>query len=200
MAYRAPMATARFEHEIKKSRFIGIATPASTDEDVSNALAELRMEFPDATHHAWAYVLGNPIAAPRMRADDDGEPAGTAGKPILHVLTHRGVGDVLVVVVRYFGGMKLGAGGLRRAYSKTASGVLDEVALKTVRPRVKISLHLDFGDEAAARRLLLERGIEILSVDYGDSAQLVIGLPEDEVASFTREVSERTSGRARIEQ
>ncbi|MGH9390470.1 MAG: IMPACT family protein, partial [Vicinamibacteria bacterium] len=111
-SYRAPRAPARFEQEIKRSRFVGIAAPVSTPEEVDKELETIRGEFPDATHHSWAYVLGNPDAGPRMRFDDAGEPAGTAGKPILNVLQRRKVGDALVVVVRYFGGVKLGAGGL----------------------------------------------------------------------------------------
>lgn len=198
MAYRAPKGRVRFEQEIKKSRFIALALPAETPEEVSAALAEIAKEFPGATHISWAYVLGNPDDGPRMRADDAGEPAGTAGKPILNVLQHRGVGDLLVAVVRYFGGIKLGAGGLVRAYSSTASGAMDRLELRTVSPRAELRLRIEYSDEQSARRLFAERGVEILSVAFGEAVVLTVRAPVDSIASLTEELAERTSGRAAI--
>ena len=199
MAYLSPAAEARFEQEIQKSRFIGIVHPARSPEEVDSLLAGVREEFEDATHHCWAYLLGDPERAPRMRFEDAGEPAGTAGKPILNVLRNRGIGDALVVVVRYFGGIKLGAGGLARAYSSTASRVLDAAELLTAVPRVEMRIRLDYADEAAARHLLDRRGIEILAVSYGDGVLVTAKIAESETAALSHELSERTSGRARVE-
>ena len=112
--YTVPAREARFAQEIKRSHFIGVATQVSSSGDAADALDTVKKEFPDATHHCWAYVLGNPKTSWQTRMDDDGEPTGTAGKPILNVLQHKNVGDILLVVVRYFGGTKLGAGGLVR--------------------------------------------------------------------------------------
>lgn len=198
MSYRAPRGPARFEQEIKRSRFIGIAAPVSTAEEVEAELAKICAEFPDATHHCWAYVLGNPDAGPKMRFDDAGEPAGTAGKPILNVLQRRKIGDALVVVVRYFGGVKLGAGGLVRAYSATASRVLEQVDLVPVTPRSTLWLRLDYADEQTARRVLDRLGIELLSADYTDEVVLVVRATEDETAALMGEVSKATSGRAKF--
>jgi uncharacterized YigZ family protein len=198
MAYRAPKGPARFEQEIKKSRFIGIAIPTTTISEVSAALEAVADEFPGATHVAWAYVLGNPDDGPTMRSDDAGEPAGTAGKPILNVLQHRRAGDLVVAVVRYFGGVKLGAGGLVRAYSSTASGVIDALELHTVTPRVELRLRVDYADEQSARRLLAERGVEILSVAFGDAVVLTVRAPADEIQSLAADLVERTRGRAGI--
>lgn len=198
MEYRAPSGRARFEQEIKKSRFIALALPVTTPEEVSTALAAIAKEFPGATHVAWAYLLGNPDEGPKMRADDAGEPPGTAGKPILNVLQYRRVGDLLVAVVRYFGGVKLGAGGLVRAYSSTASGVMDRLELRTMTPRAELRLRVEYSDERAARRLLAERRVEILSVAFGDGVVLTIRAPADEIASLTEEIAERTRGRATI--
>ena len=91
MGYSVPAREARFAQEIKRSRFIGVAIRVSSSEDATEALAALKKEFPDATHHCWAYVLGNPESSSHMRADDDGEPSGTAGRPILNVLQHKDV-------------------------------------------------------------------------------------------------------------
>jgi len=133
-----------------------------------------------------------------MRFDDAGEPAGTAGKPILNVLKRRKVGDALVVVVRYFGGVKLGAGGLVRAYSGTASRVLEQVELVTLTKRSPLLVQLDYGDEQTARRVLTRLGIEILSVDYADRVLLGVRATEEESAAIAGEISATTSGRAKF--
>ena len=147
MGYRVAAREARFEQEIKRSRFIGIGCRVSSPEEAAAALAERRREFPDATHHCSAYLLGDPRNSSNMRADDDGEPAGTAGKPMLNVLQHKNVGDVLLVVVRYFGGIKLGAGGLVRAYSSTASGTMDALEWIDAGDECYAMLALDYPDE-----------------------------------------------------
>lgn len=198
MSFRAPRGPARFEQEIKKSRFIGIVVPMATPEEAEKELEKIRAEFPDATHHCWAYVLGNPDAGPRMRFDDAGEPAGTAGKPILNVLQRRKIGNALLVVVRYFGGVKLGAGGLARAYSATASRVLEQVEFSSVTPRSELFVRLDYGDEQNARRLLGRLGIEVQSAAYGDAVVLGLRASEEERALIVEEISGGTSGRAKF--
>lgn len=198
MSYLAPIGPARFEQEIKRSRFLGIAAPARSDEDVAALLVELRREHPDATHHSWASVLGDPEKSPRMRMDDAGEPSGTAGRPILSVLQHRRVGDVLLVVVRWFGGTKLGAGGLVRAYSSTASGVLDVVPLTETMPSVLVSIELGHADEEPVRRLLETEGVELTGARYGQNVLLDVRVEEGRLAAVSDALAERTSGRARL--
>jgi uncharacterized YigZ family protein len=198
VSYRAPTGPARFEQEIKKSRFVGHALPATTPEEASAALEKIGREHPGATHVCWAYLLGNPDDGPKMRFDDAGEPAGTAGRPILNVVQHRGVGDLVVTVVRFFGGIKLGAGGLARAYSSTASGTLDRLELRIVTPSEVLRLGVDYPDEQSTRRLLRERGIEVLSVDFGDAVVLTVRAPSDEIASLTEALKDRTNGRAAV--
>ena len=178
---------------------MGIAAPVSTPEEVEKELGKIRDEFPDATHHCWAYVLGNPDAGPKMRFHDAGEPSGTAGRPILNVLQRRKLGDALVVVVRYFGGVKLGAGGLARAYSGTASRVLEQVELVTLTKHSPLLLRLDYGDEQTARRVLTRLGIEILSADYADRVVLGVRTTREESAAIVEEISAATSGRAKFE-
>jgi uncharacterized YigZ family protein len=198
MSYRVARGRARFEQEIERSRFIGIAAPVSTPEEVQAELERLREEFPDATHHAWAYLLGDPEGSPKMRFDDDGEPSGTAGRPILNVLQRRKVGDTLLVVVRYFGGVKLGAGGLVRAYSGTASRLLDGVELAAPSPRFPLVIRLEYGDEQNARRILGRLGIAVVSADYSREVTLLVRASEDETKAALEEISEHTSGRARF--
>ncbi|HJS73033.1 MAG TPA: YigZ family protein, partial [Vicinamibacteria bacterium] len=142
---------------------------------------------------------GDPGASPSMRFDDDGEPSGTAGRPILNVLQRRKVGDALLVVVRYFGGVKLGAGGLVRAYSGTASRLLDQVELASPSARSTFAVRLDYADEQSARHILRRLGIEIVSADYSRDAVLTVRTSDEERARARAEISEVTSGRARFE-
>jgi uncharacterized YigZ family protein len=198
VSYLRAKSGARFEQETRKSRFIGIAVPVESVADVDRALESVRVEFPDATHWCWAYVLGEPGSG-RMRFDDAGEPAGTAGKPILSVLQHRNLSDLLVVVVRYFGGVKLGAGGLVRAYSATATGAVDGLSLVEAVPLLERRVRLRYLDEPAARRLLQRLGIGIASVAYGESVSISIRASAADLATLERELAEETSGRAAVE-
>jgi putative IMPACT (imprinted ancient) family translation regulator len=134
-----------------------------------------------------------------MRFDDAGEPGGTAGKPILNVLQRRKVGDALVVVVRYFGGVKLGAGGLARAYSGAASRVLEQAGLVILTQHSPLLVRLDYGDEQTARRVLTRLGIEILSADYPGEVVLGVRATEEESTAIVDEISAATSGRAKFE-
>ncbi len=198
MGYTVPAREARFAQEIKKSRFIGVATQVSSAEDATEALATLKKEFPDATHHCWAFVLGNPKTSLEMRMDDDGEPSGTAGKPILNVLQHKNVGDILLVVVRYFGGTKLGAGGLVRAYSSSASGVMESLEVVTNTPLREARLRLDYAEEQPVRRLLEELELTVSSSTYGEHVELLIRFPEDRSHALEDALAERTGGRVKL--
>lgn len=198
MAYFTPAGGARFEQEIKRSRFLGVAVPVRSEEEVDAALVALKREHPDATHHCWASILGDPERSARMRMDDDGEPSGTAGRPILSVLQHRRLGDVLLVVVRWFGGTKLGAGGLVRAYTSTASGVLDALETAEAHPIAFATIRLDYRDEEPVRRLLAAEGVVVLGVRFEEAVLLDVRLDETKLEALREALSERTSGRARL--
>jgi uncharacterized YigZ family protein len=197
-AYAVPEGESRFEHEVKKSRFIGVALHVASEERAATALEALRLEFPDATHHCWAYVLGNPQTSVRVRADDDGEPSGTAGRPILNVVQHKNVGDILVVVVRYFGGVKLGAGGLVRAYTATASGVMARLALSMRTPLSEARLRIDYADERPIRRVLEELEVTVVAAAYGAQVELTIRFPEAITDSLATAIATQTSGRVKL--
>jgi uncharacterized YigZ family protein len=134
--YPIPAARVRFQETISRSRFITTVATAATPEQARRLIAEIRAEFPDASHHCHAYVAGPPGSTAQIGMSDDGEPGGTAGRPILAVLLGSGVGDIVAVVTRYFGGTKLGTGGLVRAYSGGVKSALAELPL-----REKIPLH-----------------------------------------------------------
>src|SRR5215217_5406636 len=116
MRYLIPAERHRTHEEIERSKFVTTVAPAPTIDDAQAFLAAMRAEFPDATHNCWAYVVGPPGSTTRIGMSDDGEPHGTAGRPMLTMLLHGGLGDVAAVVTRYYGGTKLGTGGLVRAY------------------------------------------------------------------------------------
>ncbi len=178
MSYWQAQASARFELEIKKSRFIALAWPCTTREQAMEYLEQARAEFPDARHHCWAYVLGDPDNAASMASSDAGEPGGTAGRPMLSVLMHKHIGDLMLVVVRYFGGIKLGAGGLVRAYGQAVDGVVQKLELSKPVTMQQWQARCDFSQEQFLRHWLEQQGGEVLDVSYGEQVKLKLQLPQ----------------------
>ena len=126
---------------INKSRFIGILMPVDNIEDINNILNNIKNEYKDATHYCYAYIIDN-----TKRFNDDGEPGGTAGMPILNVIEQNNLNHVLIVVVRYFGGIKLGAGGLVRAYSKISSECIKQAKLAILEDGYLVSIKLNYNN------------------------------------------------------
>ena len=126
---------------INKSRFITYVYKVNNKDEIDNILSLLRKEYKDATHHCYAYILGN-----LKKASDDGEPAHTAGMPILNVLENKELNNVLAVVIRYFGGIKLGAGGLVRAYSNSVAKALDNAVLVPIIKEIKIKIEFSYSN------------------------------------------------------
>lgn len=181
-------------YEEKRSTFTALLFPVDNREQAMAELARVKSRYPDASHHCWAYLLG-PADQPRSQAfNDDGEPSGTAGKPILHVLTQRGASDCLAIVVRTFGGVKLGAGGLVRAYGASVSQALDRAQWRQVTPKQNIRIDVDFAHEERVRHCLEQRQIAILSVDYAQSVTLSVDVPLDQRQDLQAEVQQLTSG------
>jgi uncharacterized YigZ family protein len=179
-AYPTPAETVQTEVEVKKSRFIARAALA-TDRQAALAFVEqAKRDFPDARHHCWAYLVGNPEGACSAAMSDADEPSGTAGRPILNVIQHKGIGDVIVVVIRYFGGIKLGAGGLVRAYSGAAEAALALVPLQEARPMREVGLELDFAREQVLRHWAGQHQAEVVEVEYGERVMMRLNVPEAE--------------------
>ncbi len=175
--YRVPKHKVTQEYEIKKSRFICWIAPASTREDAVQLVNQAKAEYPDARHHCWAYILGNPQNAASAAAHDDGEPSGTAGKPILNVLQHKHIGDVVAVVIRYFGGIKLGAGGLVRAYGTATQQASELLTLVEQIPHQDVNIECDYADEPALRRWIESQNGILLDSEYSNKALLKVSLP-----------------------
>ena len=175
--YLVPANPAVAEIEIKKSRFIAYAFPVNTRSDALAQVQSLKTQYPDARHHCWAYIIGSPQQPITQAFDDDGEPSGTAGKPILNVLNHKAFGDILVVVVRYFGGIKLGAGGLTRAYGQAAQAVMANLEGEEKIPMMPLRLLCDFSQEQQLRYLLNQVQGEVLAVNYQQQVEITAQIP-----------------------
>jgi uncharacterized YigZ family protein len=182
--YPVPSGYLERETEVKKSRFIARVYPVSSRDEVRERVARAHEDYPDARHVCWAYQIGRPGAAAEAAMNDDGEPSGTAGKPILNVIQHKDMGDVLVIVVRYFGGIKLGAGGLVRAYAGAAESVLSEVGRTIQQSRVQAEVVLDFADEQPLRHWCEGHEGLIESIQYSNRVDALVSLPETRANEF----------------
>ncbi len=152
--YAVPVGVGLAEYEIKKSRFHARVALAGSRDQALEVLQAARQAWPDARHHCWAYVIGNPHSPTAVASSDDGEPGGTAGRPILNVLQHKQVGDIMLVVSRYFGGVKLGAGGLVRAYSQAAQAAMEQPLRHWLQQHDGEVLEVDYSDVILCRVLL----------------------------------------------
>lgn len=179
------------EQIIKKSRFLGVALPITSEEEAKAAIAA--HGHADATHNCWAWRLGA-----TYRFSDDGEPGGTAGKPILAAIDGQSVDKVIIIVTRWFGGVLLGSGGLVRAYGGTAAICLRGAALVEMKPSVEGRFHLDFSDLALVKAKLAAFGdVQVLEERFGATgADLVVRVAEADVEAVSRLVSDLTSGRS----
>ncbi|STZ62943.1 IMPACT family member yigZ [Moraxella lacunata] len=184
MTYHTLSAPCQAVFEIKKSEFLAFAYPISQKDEVMFHVEQLRERYPDARHHCVAYILGDPHNTTHAGFDDDGEPNGTAGRPILNVLQHKAIGNVLVVVVRYFGGIKLGAGGLTRAYATATQLVVDEMTLVSFVPKSQVKVVTTFAHEAQIRYLVGQIGGEILGADYAHNVIMSLELDSEKVDEF----------------
>ena len=182
----------------KKSRFIAEVFPVVSEDEISAHIEKIKKEYWDARHHCWAYVIGQNPGTERM--SDDGEPAGTAGKPILEVIRGRGLTDVLVVVTRDFGGTLLGTGGLVRAYTQAALEGLSHAGILRKVPGVRLKIGTDYTGLGKIQYLLAQREISILDTVYTDRVEILTAAAADMAESLKKEITEGTSGQAVIEE
>ncbi len=191
-SYLTVARTAEVEIEVKRSRFLGHLERVGSEDEARAVLERIRKRHWDARHHCSAFVLGPDGAV--QRSNDDGEPSGTAGAPMLEVLRGREVSDVVAVVTRWFGGVLLGAGGLVRAYGDAVRETLDEAG---VRRRLLLERYDVVADHADAGRLesdLRAREVVVLGVDYSERATLHLAVPADDAGGFAGLLAELTGG------
>lgn len=193
--YLIPAAPIVWEQEIKKSRFI--ACLAHTP-DIASARAwigQLRDAHPQAGHHCWGFVAGMPGDSRVLGFSDDGEPSGTAGKPILAQLQGAGIGEVTAVVVRYFGGIKLGTGGLVRAYGGSVAAALATLSTREKCILGRLAIEADYSDMAQLESLLKQAGADWERVDYGARVSGILLVDVRLLATLARQILDRTQGR-----
>ncbi len=175
--YLVPAGTARVENVVVNSRFIATVGNAATVDEARAFVDAIRAEMPDATHHVYAFKVGFGSSVIEGMSDD-GEPSGTAGPPVLTVVRGSGIGDVVVVVTRYFGGTKLGTGGLVRAYSGAARDVLAALTTVLKVSRVVVGVEFDYSFFEQVKRLLPDYDAEIVDQDFSNRVVIFVRLPE----------------------
>ena len=176
----------------KKSRFIASIFPIQSEEEALTYLSQVRKKYYDARHNCFAYVVGEKNET--ERCSDDGEPSGTAGRPMMDVLTGQGLHNVLVVVTRYFGGTLLGTGGLVRAYARSAKDALDAAGMSVVRRWVAMEAPCTYGQFEEVRREVLRFGGVEEQVDYGADVVLSVLIPEERAAPFAARLLDASAG------
>jgi uncharacterized YigZ family protein len=192
--YKIPAKLYRTEETIKRSRFIATVAHAFTEEDAKAFISIIKNEFPDATHNCWAYVAGPPGDTARIGMSDDGEPHGTAGKPILTVLLHSEIGEIVAVVTRYFGGTKLGTGGLVRAYSGSVKNALAGLSIKEKRDVITLTAILDYSKIIAVKQMIEAFNSEIIEAKYEADVSFKIELPKNNKDSFIHAIADLSGG------
>lgn len=196
--YQVPLSAAEAETEVKKSRFIASLCPVDSEAEAKAFIEQQRRRFPGANHHCWAYVAAEPHALTGLNSSDDGEPSGTAGRPMLAVLTGAGVGCVCVVVTRFFGGTKLGTGGLVRAYSQAVRAVLEQAPMAMREPQARYRLIYPYSLTSAVEALLNGFDVTLSKQQFTEQVQLELSLPLGQQAAFAAALSEQLHGQAQV--
>ena len=180
----------------KKSKFITFLTEVKTKEDALVLLENISNREAGASHNCYAYIIGDPHSPVAIHCSDDGEPTGTAGRPLLNILLHENIGNVLVVVTRYFGGVKLGSGGLVRAYAGGLKAALGEVVLTEFRKQKRLTITFHYQFEGSIRRLVEDHSASIVTTVYAGDVCFSLDILERNLASFMTELAEITAGQA----
>jgi uncharacterized YigZ family protein len=196
-AYYTLRAPVSGETKIKGSRFIGHAGPVHEQEEAVLFLNRLAKRYHDATHHCYAYRLGTGDESV-VRTSDAGEPSGTAGRPILNAMERRSLSDLVCVVVRYFGGVKLGTGGLARAYAECANLTLDKGIVQACFKTEAFRLKFDYDCTGAVMRIVTGFHGQVLEPRYGSQTELNVQIHKSEAADFRKRLLDETGGRIEI--
>jgi len=186
------------EIEIEKSVFIGYSAPVSSEDEAAIFIDSIRQRHKEATHNVWAYIIGMNMEI--QRYSDDGEPKGTAGIPVLEVMKKEELRNVAVVVTRYYGGTKLGAGGLVRAYTKGAKIALDSGRIVTKRLYRKLFIGLDYHMLGKLQNEFSNRGYIIKDIEYAENVRLTVYAPDEQLENIKKLAIDITSAAAQFEE
>lgn len=186
------------EIEEKKSRFLGKVKPVSTEEEAIAFIESIKKQYWDARHNCYAFIIGEHSES--MRCSDDGEPSGTAGKPMLEVLQNNGLKNVVAVVTRYFGGTLLGTGGLVRAYTQATQAALEEAQIATMTMMSILEIRTDYNAIGKIKYMFAQADTLIMGEEYGVDVTVTIAVPLSEKENVQKKIVEATNGKAVIEE
>ena len=197
-SFLVPVGIITVVQEIKRSRFICTVGRATGKKLANEFVNNVKALYPDARHHCYAFIAGCPLNTSDIGMSDDGEPQGTAGKPMLSILKYSKIGEIVVVVTRYFGGTKLGTGGLVRAYSSSVQLALQNIQLIEFIKLKTFQIAFPFSYESSIRYLFASKKVDIKKITYLDNVQMVIKFPETILDELLIELKNKTRGEAII--
>ena len=192
--YLIPTNPVTISEEIKKSRFITLLAHTSGVNEAKDFIQQVKLQHLTARHHCWAFVAGRPTDSQQLGFSDDGEPSGTAGKPILAQLMGSGIGEITAVVVRYYGDIKLGTGGLVRAYGSGVQQALKQIEVKYKVPQVEYTLQCDYGQLAIVETLLQQVEGQIIGSEYAQFVTLHLSLPATQASQVGDKLRDLSRG------
>lgn len=186
------------EIEEKKSRFLGKIKPVSTEEEAIAFIESIKKQYWDARHNCYAFIIGEHSES--IRCSDDGEPSGTAGKPMLEVLQNNGLKNVVAVVTRYFGGTLLGTGGLVRAYTQATQAALEEAQIATMTLMSVLEIRTDYNAIGKIKYMFAQADTLVMGEEYGVDVAVTIAVPVTEKETMQKKIVEATNGKAVMEE
>ena len=192
--YPIPAEPLRHEIEVKRSRFIATIESTDTTAAALTFISNIKQEFPDASHNCWAYLIGPPGSTDRIGLSDDGEPHGVAGKPMLTTIQHSGIGDITVVVTRYFGGTKLGKGGMVKAYTLAVKTALEQLKIVEKIDWVELSVKVGYQLLDNIERLLPEFEAELTDKQFAEKICLNLKVPAENLTDLRTRLTDLSSG------
>jgi uncharacterized YigZ family protein len=197
--YRVPATRHTAVLVIERSRFLCTIERVQSPAAAQQFVRELQQQYAGATHNCWAYVAGPPGSSAHIGLSDDGEPHGTAGRPMLTVLSHAPIGEIAAVVTRWYGGVKLGTGGLARAYGGAVQEALATLPLTWRVDRVSLTVGVEYTVVAPVRQLFEQLEVEVHSDAYAEMVSYTVAVARDRVAELERALADLTRGRAVVE-
>ncbi len=186
------------EIEEKKSRFLGKIKPVETEEEAIAFIESIKKQYWDARHNCYAFIIGEHSES--IRCSDDGEPSGTAGKPMLEVLQNNGLKNVVAVVTRYFGGTLLGTGGLVRAYTQATQAALEEAQVATMTLMSVLEIRTDYNAIGKIKYMFAQADTLVMGEEYGVDVAITIAIPVSEKEAVQKKIVEATNGKAQMEE
>ncbi|NJE07549.1 YigZ family protein [Thermococcus sp. M39] len=194
MGYKTLRGIGTAKLVIKKSVFIGYASPANSEEEAKAFIAKIKAHHRDATHNVFAYLI-NDGKSFAVRYDDDGEPKGSAGKPVLKVIQNKGLNNVVVVVTRYFGGIKLGYGGLVKAYSDATSLAIENAGIVEIYQTERFEVVFSYNLYHTVKETIEKNGGKVVDEEYGELVKFIVEIKKGEAESLMNLLTEENTGK-----